>query len=249
MAPIQGAISTVLEPRVLHWTNAYLNIRFEQDRRGIMRRIRCMRGIKNHESAERFCREHANSAIYSVFVAVITRSSPRPSPARASSKVSASRSTSCRPLEGSGTVYQKPRLVARELTGPHDPQHMASSGAVAARAVKSDQEMSHQFKMIYGQVVEPADLLKAVATYEGSLVTPGSRFDLWLGGDKTALSAEEQSGYQLFKSFGCISCHQGVDLGGNLFGRNGIVHPIAGAQGLLLVPSLAKYCSHGTLLP
>ena len=35
-----------------------MNNRLEQDHRGIKGRIRCMRGFKNHESAERFCREH-----------------------------------------------------------------------------------------------------------------------------------------------------------------------------------------------
>jgi putative transposase len=52
------AIRTVLGRAVLHRTSAYLNNRLEQDHRGIKGRIRCMRGFKNHKSAERFCREH-----------------------------------------------------------------------------------------------------------------------------------------------------------------------------------------------
>jgi cytochrome c peroxidase len=121
----------------------------------------------------------------------------------------------------------------------NDPQLMASSNATALRAVRSDPDLSRRFEMIYGHKVRTADLFNAIATYERSLVTPGSRFDLWLTGDKTALSAEEQNGYELFKSFGCISCHQGVDLGGNLFERSGIFHAIGGSQGrLLLVPGL-----------
>jgi putative transposase len=52
------AIRTVLGRTVLHRTNAYLNNPFEQDHRGIKGRIRCMRGFKNHELPERFCREH-----------------------------------------------------------------------------------------------------------------------------------------------------------------------------------------------
>jgi cytochrome c peroxidase len=121
----------------------------------------------------------------------------------------------------------------------NDPQLMASSDATAVQAIKSDPNLSRRFEMIYGHVVRAADLFNAIATYERSLVTPGSRFDLWLDGDKTALSAEEQNGYELFKSFGCISCHQGVDLGGNLFERSGIFHAIGGSQGqLLLVPGL-----------
>ena len=52
------AIRTVLGKAVRHRTSAYLNNRLEQDHRGIKGRIRCMRGFKNHDAAERFCREH-----------------------------------------------------------------------------------------------------------------------------------------------------------------------------------------------
>jgi cytochrome c peroxidase len=84
-----------------------------------------------------------------------------------------------------------------------------------------------------------ASLLDAIATYERSLVTPGSRFDRWLGGDAAALSAVEQDGYRLFKSLGCVSCHQGANVGGNLFERHGIFHPLASPKPeILRVPSL-----------
>jgi cytochrome c peroxidase len=120
-----------------------------------------------------------------------------------------------------------------------DPQLMASSVDVALRAAKADASLSRQFNMIYGRKPDSANLLDAIATYERSLVTPGSRFDLWLAGDTSALSAEEQTGYRLFKSFGCVSCHQGVNVGGNLFERSGIYHPLGSHQGMLLrVPSL-----------
>jgi cytochrome c peroxidase len=70
-------------------------------------------------------------------------------------------------------------------------------------------------------------------------VTPESRFDRWLGGDAAALSADEQNGYQLFKSLGCVSCHQGVNVGGNMFQRHGIFHPLASPNPeILRVPSL-----------
>jgi len=91
----------------------------------------------------------------------------------------------------------------------------------------------------YSHEPDRASLLDAIATYERSLLTPGSRFDRWLGGDTAALSAEEQDGYQLFKSLGCVSCHQGVNIGGNLFERHGIFHPLASPKPeILRVPSL-----------
>jgi cytochrome c peroxidase len=79
----------------------------------------------------------------------------------------------------------------------------------------------------------------AIASFERSLVTPGSRFDRWLAGDAAALSEGELDGYRLFKSLGCVSCHQGVNIGGNLFVRHEIFHPLASPKPeILRVPSL-----------
>ena len=52
------AIRSTLGRRVRHRTSVYPNNRLEQDHRGIKGRIRCMRGFKEHEAADRFCREH-----------------------------------------------------------------------------------------------------------------------------------------------------------------------------------------------
>ena len=105
--------------------------------------------------------------------------------------------------------------------------------------LSADPDTVRQFRAAYGHGPDRASLLDAIATYERSLLTPGSRFDRWLGGDAAALSLEEQNGYQLFKSLGCISCHQGVNVGGNMFQRHGIFHPLASPKPeILRVPSL-----------
>jgi cytochrome c peroxidase len=103
----------------------------------------------------------------------------------------------------------------------------------------NDREMARQFLEIYGHAPDGPSLLDALVTYERSLLTPASRFDRWLDGEKTALSAEEQDGYRLFKTLGCVSCHQGVNVGGNLFQRHGIFAPLASPDPeILRVPSL-----------
>lgn len=105
--------------------------------------------------------------------------------------------------------------------------------------LNADGEMVGRFVAAYGRNPDEASLVEALATYERSLVTPDSRFDRWLKGDKTALSAKESDGYALFKSFGCISCHQGVNVGANLFQRHGIFHRLASPEpAVLRVPSL-----------
>jgi cytochrome c peroxidase len=107
------------------------------------------------------------------------------------------------------------------------------------KKLNADPGIEHQFEAAYGHGPDRASLVDAIATYERSLLTPESRFDRWLQGDATALSEEEQRGYQLFKSLGCVSCHQGVNIGGNLFERHGIFHPLGSAKPeLLRVPSL-----------
>jgi cytochrome c peroxidase len=65
-------------------------------------------------------------------------------------------------------------------------------------------------------------VLDALATFERSLITPDAPFDRHLRGEPDAITPEEQRGYRLFKDYGCVACHQGVNVGGNLFQRFGI---------------------------
>jgi len=116
---------------------------------------------------------------------------------------------------------------------------MASSAEEVVSKLRADAEAVKQFREAYGRQPDVAALLDAIATYERSLVTPSSRFDRWLAGDAGAITQDELSGYHLFKSLGCISCHQGVNVGGNLFQRHGIFHPLGSPEPILLrVPSL-----------
>jgi cytochrome c peroxidase len=120
-----------------------------------------------------------------------------------------------------------------------NPAIMASSADEVVRKLRSDPEMVRQFRDTYGREPEVAALLDAIATYERSLVTPGSRFDRWLAGEADAITPDELSGYQIFKSLGCITCHQGVNVGGNLFQRHGVFHPLGSPEpAMLRVPSL-----------
>jgi cytochrome c peroxidase len=116
---------------------------------------------------------------------------------------------------------------------------MASSADEVVSKLSADYGVVKLFRDAYGSEPNVASFLDAIVTYERSLVTPGGRFDRWLAGDAGAITPEELSGYQLFKSLGCISCHQGVNVGGNLFQRHGIFHPVGSAEPILVrVPSL-----------
>ena len=132
------------------------------------------------------------------------------------------------------------RSLEREAEeGLRNPATMASSAEEAVAKLRADNAMVQRFRDAYGRSPDAAALVNAIATYERSLLTPGGRFDRWLAGETSAISPEELSGYQLFKSLGCISCHQGVNVGGNLFQRHGVFRALGTPEPeLVRVPSL-----------
>ncbi|MDX1352129.1 MAG: cytochrome c peroxidase [Thiomicrorhabdus sp.] len=86
------------------------------------------------------------------------------------------------------------------------------------------------FKRIYPMPITKETFLDALGEYGKSLITPNSRFDQYLKGDNFALNSLELEGYHLFKTRGCISCHQGVNMGGNMFQKAGIFEAISDEQ-------------------
>lgn len=79
------------------------------------------------------------------------------------------------------------------------------------------------FRQLYLDGMTSDNIKDAIATFERSLYTPNSRFDQFLLGNQNAISEEEKQGYHRFKSYGCVSCHQGMLLGGNMFQTFGLL--------------------------
>jgi cytochrome c peroxidase len=86
------------------------------------------------------------------------------------------------------------------------------------------------FRAAYVDGLTWNNVIAALVSFERSLVTPRSRFDRYLRGEQWALTAEEQQGYGLFKSYGCVACHQGVNIGGNMFAKFGVFQPPDGSN-------------------
>ena len=88
--------------------------------------------------------------------------------------------------------------------------------------LNQDSGIRSAFESAYGDGPSRESVLDALATFQRSLSTPDSRFDRYLRGDDTAITADEERGYELFKAYGCVACHQGRNVGGNLFQKFGI---------------------------
>ena len=110
-----------------------------------------------------------------------------------------------------------------QIEGPvHNPIEMASDWPQIIEKLKADQNIVARFDKIYGNGLKEQNLKNAIIEFERSLVTLNSPFDRYLQGDSWALSGDQVRGFEKFKSYGCVSCHQGQNLGGNMFQNLGV---------------------------
>ena len=118
------------------------------------------------------------------------------------------------------------RTLKEQAGGPiANPKEMAFTHELAVSVIASIPAYSAEFARVFGSDGVDIDrITTAIAAFEDTLVTPDSRFDKWLKGED-ALTAEEHEGYQLFKSSGCIACHNGAAAGGTSFRKMGIAEP------------------------
>jgi cytochrome c peroxidase len=114
-----------------------------------------------------------------------------------------------------------------------NPGEMASNHTLAVEILQSIPAYVTEFKGAFGSdKVTIEEVTKAIAAFEETLVTPNSRFDKWLKGNKKAITANELAGYKLFKENGCVACHNGPAVGGNSFQKMGVVEPYKASSGL-----------------
>lgn len=114
--------------------------------------------------------------------------------------------------------------LAEQISGPiHNPVELASNFYEIKSKLVQDSYYKDSFRTIYKDGITSKNIIDALVEFEKALSTPNSRFDKYLRGDKTILSKDEINGYKLFKEYGCISCHNGVNIGGNLLQKIGVV--------------------------
>ena len=83
-----------------------------------------------------------------------------------------------------------------------------------------------KFAVIYNDGINKKNITDAIAEFEKTLVTLNAPFDKYLLGDKNAISQDAKDGYKLFKQKGCIACHHGINVGGNLYNKFGVMQMV-----------------------
>ena len=113
-------------------------------------------------------------------------------------------------------------LKEQALQPISNPVEMGNTIEKAIQDLKADKVYRRMFNKLFKDGITENNLAEVLSEFEKTLITPNSAFDKYLRGDMEALNAQEQQGYQLFKTKGCISCHNGINIGGNLYNKFGI---------------------------
>lgn len=119
--------------------------------------------------------------------------------------------------------------------------NMGSNWPEVISKLKGDPNYVSDFHKLYPEGIQAHTIKDALVAYEHSLTTPNSRFDKFLRGNQQAINDDEKKGYQLFKSYGCVACHQGVNVGGNMYQKLGIMNDYFSDRGHIVEADWGRF--------
>ena len=116
--------------------------------------------------------------------------------------------------------------LAEQAAGPPlNPVEMAcESFDQIISKLAEDKNFVVAFNEVYPDGLNEKNITNAIQEFEKTLLTPNSRFDRYLKGQKDAITADEIAGYDLFKKYDCATCHVGEILGGQSYELIGVQH-------------------------
>jgi len=122
-----------------------------------------------------------------------------------------------------------------------NPKEMGSNWAHILNFLQNDPPYLKLFSRTFSDGLTQNNVKKALVAFEETLLTPNSRFDRYLMGEADAITVDELMGYSLFKEYGCISCHQGMAVGGNLFQKLGLMKDYFSDRGNITTADLGRF--------
>ena len=126
------------------------------------------------------------------------------------------------------SVMANPRALLKARGGPTviNPAEMDTTRQHAVEQLKGIPGYVEAFKKAFPAEADPIvydNIGKAIAVFEAKLITPDAPFDRWLEGDDKALTETQKQGLKIFVDKGCSTCHNGINIGGGMYARFGVV--------------------------
>ncbi len=110
------------------------------------------------------------------------------------------------------------KSLEEQVLGPlTNPGEMGlKNNAVAIKRIRAIKGYRPMFEKAFGgkQTITMDNLVRAIAAYERTLITPHSPYDRYVKGDKSAMTAKQVKGMKIFASLGCTGCHMGPAFSG-----------------------------------
>ena len=83
------------------------------------------------------------------------------------------------------------------------------TGEIAAK-INALQDYKTQFQKVFQSDATPDNMMKAISAYERTIIGGNTPWDRYRAGDKKALSASAERGWNIFQSIKCNNCHDGI---------------------------------------
>ncbi len=102
---------------------------------------------------------------------------------------------------------------------------MAATPEYVVEVLKSIPEYVEEFKLAFPGEADPVtfdNVAATIALFEATLTTPNAPIDKYLRGDLAALNSDQKAGLAVYIDQGCVSCHTGVNLGGDGYFEFGV---------------------------
>jgi len=122
-----------------------------------------------------------------------------------------------------------------------NPKEMNATWSQVLLRLNGDPSYQSAFQEAFQAPASRERVVSALANYERTLVTLNAPFDQYLRGHHQAMSPEAIRGYEKFRSYGCISCHQGVNIGGNMFQKFGVMGDYFQERGKVTVSDWGRF--------
>ena len=108
--------------------------------------------------------------------------------------------------------------LAAQAKGPIQASvEMNNKPELAVATLKSIPGYLPLFKLAFPGDMNPItfdNVANAIEAFESTLLTPDAPFDIYLSGNRKALTAREEIGLGIFMERGCSACHNGINVGG-----------------------------------
>ncbi|HEB81865.1 MAG TPA: c-type cytochrome [Gammaproteobacteria bacterium] len=127
-----------------------------------------------------------------------------------------------------GSVKTLQEQIDMVVNNPHE---FGNNWQNIVSELSGDAALVAGFRSVYPDGITKDNIIDAITEFEKTLITPNSRFDRFLRNEEGVLTEREIAGYNLFKELGCVSCHQGVNIGGNLYQKFGVFYDYLSERG------------------